>query len=221
MSTIDPSSAKTISPDVMDDITPYDQVESSASPLDHPFKFTIESYRRLAESGVLGRTAKVYLWKGQLVESMTKGDPHAFGVKRLYDRLTPIVPAGWYVDRERPMRIADDSLPEPDVTVIRGADRDHAQKTPTAQEVALIIEVADSSLAIDMGEVWRTYAAERIPIYWVVNLRARQIWVFGDPTGPVKRPTYRVGHQYEEGQEVPVVLDGREIGRIAVADVLP
>ena len=80
--------------------------------------------------------------------------------------------------------------------------------------------VADTSLAEDQGEVLETYAAQAIPIYWIVNLRQRRIEVYTDPTGPAGPPFYRSVHHYAADDDVPVVLDGREVGRFLARDVL-
>ena len=67
----------------------------------------------------------------------------------------------------------------------------------------------------------QTYAAEGIPVYWVANLPGRLIEVHTEPTGPVDRPYYLKVQRYGPDDEVPVVIDGHEIGKIAVKDVLP
>jgi hypothetical protein len=84
-----------------------------------------------------------------------------------------------------------------------------------------VVEVADSSLAIDSGEVLQTYAREAIPVDWIVNLPKRRIEVYTEPSGSAAAPSYRGQRSYGPDDEVPVVLDGREVGRIAVRDVLP
>ena len=67
----------------------------------------------------------------------------------------------------------------------------------------------------------RLYARVRIPVYWIVNLVNRQIEVYSDPTGPSKKPDYRRHEDYGADAEVPVVLDGKEVGRVKVKEILP
>jgi Uma2 family endonuclease len=81
----------------------------------------------------------------------------------------------------------------------------------------VIIAVADSSLARDQGRKWVAYARGGILVYWIVNLVDDQVEVYSDP-GP---DGYRSSQSVKRGQDVPVVIDGVELGRIAVADVLP
>src|SRR5262249_5228395 len=137
------------------------------SRLDRPFRLTVDRYYRMIEAGILGEDDPVFLWKGQLVEAMGKGRPHSTALTTLYRLMVPIVPDGWYVEQEQPMTLGDDGAPEPDLTVIRGTPDDYPDRPPSAQDVALVVEVADTSLAEDRGEVLESYAAQAIPIYWV------------------------------------------------------
>jgi Uma2 family endonuclease len=91
---------------------------------------------------------------------------------------------------------------------------------PEPAEVALVVEVADTSLRRDRGTKKRLYARARIPVYWIVNLVERQIEVYTDPTGPAKKPDYGQQRVYGLAEEIPVLLDELEIGRILVREVL-
>jgi hypothetical protein len=59
-----------------------------------------------------------------------------------------------------------------------------------------------------------------IPVYWIVNLKARQVEVY---TLSKRRGAIGYGKPriFKTGQSVPVVVDGKEVGRIAVVDILP
>ena len=65
------------------------------------------------------------------------------------------------------------------------------------------------------------YATARIPIYWIVNLEKAQVEVYSDPAGRGKSAAYRQAVVYGIDAEVPVVIDGDEVGRVVVKDVLP
>jgi Uma2 family endonuclease len=72
----------------------------------------------------------------------------------------------------------------------------------------------------DRGWKKRIYAAARIPVYWIVNLVDRQVEAFTGPSGPRPRADYATSQVYLPGQEVPVLLDGQEVGRIEVDELL-
>ncbi len=192
-----------------------------ASPLDRPFLVTIDRYYQMIEAGIFDEKERVFLWKGWLVEKMTKNQPHTIAVTCLYREMSLVVPDTFYVSQEQPIAIVDDTLPEPDLTVVRGKPRDYPKRPPTIKDVVLVIEVADSSLAIDKGEVLNTYAAHGIPIYWVVNIPGRQIEVYSEPTGPAESAFYKVNRIYTQEEDIPVNIEGREVGRIAAREILP
>ena len=61
------------------------------------------------------------------------------------------------------------------------------------------------------------YAAAGIPIYWIFNLIERQVEVYSMPAAA----GYQDRQDFVIGQEVPVVINNVEVGRIPVADLLP
>jgi hypothetical protein len=188
----------------------------------HPWRLTVDRYVRMAEAGILTKKDRVRLWKGQLVEKMTKGRPHVVTESQLIRVLPRVVPDGWYVEHEAPMALTqrNDTLPEPDFKVVRGRMEDYPT-TPTTRDVPLVIEVADSSLPDDRGEVLELYAAESIPVYGIVNIPDRQIEVYTEPSGPSVPAGYGVCTIFRPGDAVPVVLDGIEVGRIPVDAIFP
>ncbi len=186
-----------------------------------PHRMTVDRYERLVESGVYGPKEPVFLWKGRLVEKMTEGDRHAFSSSSLVGFMIRLVPDGWSVRPDKPIVLADESLPEPDLTIVRGSHRDYVNRPPKANDVALVVEVSDSSLRLDARPVLKAYAADSIPIYWIINIPGARVEVFTDPTGPTETPSYREHRSYGPDDEVPVILDGREVGRISVKEVLP
>jgi Uma2 family endonuclease len=83
--------------------------------------------------------------------------------------------------------------------------------------VALLIESSETSLARDQGPKLSNYAKAGIPVYWISNLVDNQVEVYSQP-GP---DGYQAHVVFKPGQDVPVVIDGVEVGRIAVAALLP
>lgn len=186
-----------------------------------PYRITADRYQRMVDAAVFDPKDPVFLWRGRLVRKMTKKQPHNIALAELNTILCRMVPAGWHVRPEQPVRFDDDSVPEPDLTVVRGASRDYPKLPPTPRDVALVIEVADSSLAVDSGELRRAYAAAAIPIYWLWDLVDRRLQVYSDPTGPDSNPDYRNRRDLSPDEEAAVILDGRDVGRITVRDALP
>ena len=81
--------------------------------------------------------------------------------------------------------------------------------------------MADSSLQRDRSLKKRLYAVAGIPVYWIVNLLANQIEVYTEPSGPTEKPDYQRQQNYGLTDVVPVVIEGQEVGRLAVQELLP
>ena len=82
------------------------------------------------------------------------------------------------------------------------------------------MEVADSSLERDRTSKLRSYARAGIVVYWIVNLIERQVELYKLPLAKAEPPRYDHCEIFKVGDSVPLVIDGRELGRIVVADML-
>jgi len=191
-----------------------------AVPPEPVLPLTVGQYHAMIRAGELESGSPIELLEGWLVTKMIKNPPHSASTAKTRRCLNGLLPVGWSVDSQEPVTTPD-SEPEPDVAVIRGLREDYVERHPGPLDVGLVVEVADSSLDRDRGWKKRIYAAAGIPVYWIVNLVDRQIEVFTRPSGPSDRPDYGTCQIYLPGNEVPVVLDANELGRIAVHDLLP
>lgn len=189
-------------------------------PTEPIWRITVDQYDEMIRAGILTADDPVELLEGWLVQKMPKNDPHILAGKLLRHELELLTPTGWHVATQDPIRLSD-SQPEPDASIVRGSPRDYATSKPTPELVGLVVEVSDSSLEKDRVRKKMMYAREGIEVYWVVNLPNRVIEVFSEPTGPTKRPDFRQHLTFSEKQRVPVSLQGKKVGSILVADVLP
>ena len=103
------------------------------------------------------------------------------------------------------------------MAVVRGDSRDYKDRHPEPSEIPLVVEAADSSLNFDRTTKQAIYASAKIPVYWFVNLIDRCLEVYSEPKGG----RYRKFTVLEESATVAVVIDGHELGQVAVADLLP
>ena len=185
---------------------------------DHPhWSMPLAVYEKIVEAGLLEEYRHVYLWDGRLCERMGINRPHVYGVKSLFLALVAICADEFAPETEAPMAFRfHDSAPQPDIKVLRGRTKDFMQRMPTTADVALVVEVTDTTLSKDRGLVI-TYAIEEIPVYWLLNIPANRLEVYAAPVAGV----YTSITFFDPAQDAPVVLDGREIGRVRVADLLP
>ncbi|MBX6312718.1 MAG: Uma2 family endonuclease [Isosphaeraceae bacterium] len=201
-------------------VTETPMAKEARAPFDPLFRLGVEQYLEMVRAGILTPDDRVELLEGILVAKMGKNPPHILATKRILRALAGALPAGWHVAEGDPIRTPD-SVPEPDCAVLRGTDEDYRDRLPEPSDVALVVEVAETSLARDRGLKRRAYALPAIPTYWLANLVDRRIEVYTDPTGPADEPAYRAVAHFGPGDEVPLMLEGREIARLAVRDLLP
>jgi Uma2 family endonuclease len=180
-------------------------------------KITVEEYDRMIEEGEIGEHDDVELIRGRIVVKMGQGPIHASGSEKSRRPIERLVPAGWHVRIEKPVRIPEEaSEPVPDLSIVRGDVEDYTGRHPHPEDVALLVEIAKSSLQQDREQAIILGAAG-IPAYWIVNIDDRQLEVHAGPVaGAYPPPTI-----LDESASVELVIDGQVVGQIAVADLLP
>ncbi len=181
--------------------------------------FSVEQYEKLIAAGVLTSDDHVELIEGFIVQKMTQNPPHAVTVDYTLEALRPLLPGGWCLREQKPIKLSD-SEPEPDLVVVRGPLQRYETRHPGPRDIALLIEVADTSLEDDRQDKGRVYARARISVYWIINLIDRQVEVYTGPKGG-KAPAYRRRADYGMDARVPVMIEGSEIAQVSVSDLLP
>ena len=181
--------------------------------------FSVREYERMIETGVLGEDDPVELLEGWIVFKVTRNPPHDVAVALASELLIRLLPAGWHV-RSQSAITTPDSVPEPDIAVVRGTQRDYAARHPGPADVAVAIEVADTSLGRDRSDKARVYARAGIPVYWITNLIDGVVEVYTDPSGPAASAGYRKRANFTRGQSVPLEVAGQRL-QVLVDDLLP
>jgi len=143
-----------------------------------PFRFTISQYRRLAITDLF-HDLKTMLIDGELYVMPLPEPPHDVGITLTHNWLSREFDNGYWVRNQMGFDIGMDNDPGPDLAVVKGTFRDFSRATPTKAE--FIVEIADSSLAIDTGRKAELYATAGVPDYWVLDVDNRQLHVFRDP----------------------------------------
>ncbi|MBX0326132.1 Uma2 family endonuclease [Oscillochloris sp. ZM17-4] len=183
------------------------------------WRLSIAQYHQMVQSGILTDDDPVELLEGWLVTKMPKNPPHRLATQLLREALAQLVPAGWYVDAQEPITTAD-SEPEPDVVIVRGDRRQYRDRHPGPDDVALVVEVSDSTLQRDRTTKQRLYATAGIVAYWIVNLVDGLVEVYQEPSGPASEPRFARRDDYRRGEHIPLTLDGAAIGAVDVEAVL-
>ncbi len=183
-------------------------------------RFSLASYQRMIETGILTAEDPVELLENYVVLKMPRNPPHDGTIDLLKAALPGRIPAGWLLRVQQTIALAD-SQPEPDFAIVRGTARSYLTRHPGPADAGLLIEVADSSLLRDRADKGRIYARADIPIYWIVNLVDGRVEVYTQPSGSHVTPAYGVSRFFHVGDAVPLVVDGTVTGTVPVADLLP
>jgi Uma2 family endonuclease len=183
---------------------------------------TSSTFFAMIEAGLLPPERRVFLWGGRLCEKMAKTVAHALTAYGIGEALRPLLGPDWLIWPENPLALDERHAPLPDVTVIRGPIDVYAneRRHPGPGDVGLIVEVAVSSLALDLTERAEKFARALVPLYWVADVMGRRIIEHVDPQVVDGVGNYARVRPHAMGDEIRIVLDGRERGRLPVAMLL-
>jgi Uma2 family endonuclease len=182
-------------------------------------RFTSAEYHRMIDLHILTKYDKLELLDGYLVLKMKQTIAHRSAVMRLSTRLGGYLPEGWLLMTQLPVSVGG-ADPEPDGAIVRGAVADYDFREVVARDFGIVIEVSSSTLDLDRSAKGRLYARAGLPVYWIVNVDDRQVEVYTEPDPALNPPAYRTRTDYRHGQDVPVVLDGKQVAVVPVADLI-
>jgi Uma2 family endonuclease len=143
------------------------------------WRMTRVRYDRLVDVGIFGPEDRVELLDGLLVVREPQGERHATVVGLVRAALEKAFGSGYHIREEKPIALDEQSEPEPDIAVVPGRLRDYLTAHPSRP--VLVVEVAETSLALDRLRKGRLYARARISDYWVVNLVDEILEVYREP----------------------------------------
>jgi Uma2 family endonuclease len=154
---------------------------------------------------------------GGILTTLEHTPPHDFTVIELVDQMRRRLPHDHFsVLDSKPLALGRFWRPRPNIAVVRGPLRNYAARYPGRLDVALLVEVSDTTYPQDAGRKLRAYERAGIPLYWVVDLARRRVEVREMSARGLAVPVL-----YHEQDEIPVVIDGHDYGRLPVRDLLP
>jgi Uma2 family endonuclease len=172
------------------------------SPMDDGHvRFSREAYHRFGEIGVLNCDKRFELIEGEIFMMSPIGAPQGGFISRLMNFFVTRLPSHLTCRIQLSFAIGDHSEPEPDLAIVRRRDDDYLHALPTPSDVALLVEVAQSSLPFDLGRKLRLYAGAGIPEYWVLDIEHQLVLVHREPVGQ----QYRVAQQFAAGSHIALL----------------
>lgn len=181
-------------------------------------RWTVPEFHRLWEEGYFdGR--KAILLDGEIIDMPIPGPLHNKGVGKVDYALKRVFQGNYWVRIQLPLVLNLWIDPVPDVSVVTGSPDDYDVNPSTA---LLVVEVSDTTLAIDLGDKALLYAAAGITDYWVLDLVNRSLIVHRNPQPDATAPSgFRfqdiTGHD-ASASIAPLALPGSNIG---VSELLP
>jgi Uma2 family endonuclease len=163
--------------------------------------FTVDEYYRMAEAGILAPGERVELIDGEIIQMSPIGTRHAGCVNRATRLFTSAFGQRVVVSVQNPLRLNNYTEPEPDLVLLKPLLDEYSSKKPFAQDVLLVVEVADSTLAYDRNVKLPRYADAGVPEVWIEDLTNDVLLVFRNPVAG----SYATSFTLHRGERVEVV----------------
>ena len=140
-------------------------------------KWSLDEYHQMIESGLLAERS-LELINGEIIEMSPEGVSHSFYCRGTAKYLRLLLGNRAEVSEAHPIALPNDSEPEPDIAIVRTPDTLYQTRHPFPEDIFWLIEIANSTLAKDLGVKRELYAQAGIPEYWVMNLQTSELVVF-------------------------------------------
>lgn len=144
-------------------------------------RFTIKEYRRMVDAGILREDDRIELIEGEIIEMSPIRERHAAGVTDLTQAFYAGLIGRAIINVQSPVQLPPRSEPEPDLAVLRLREDRYRTGLPQRDDVLLLIEVSDTTLAYDRGIKLTMYARARIPEVWIWDVKGRRVFVNRGP----------------------------------------
>ena len=146
-------------------------------------RFTVDEYQRMGQVGILGEDDRLELLEGEIVEMAPIGSKHQAAVDRLTRLFSSRVADAAIIRVQGPVRLAEDSEPQPDLMLLRWRADFYSPAHPGPGDVILLVEVSDTSTDYDREVKVPLYACYGISEVWLVGLDAEMMEVYKGPAG--------------------------------------
>ncbi|UCH27569.1 MAG: Uma2 family endonuclease [Trueperaceae bacterium] len=148
------------------------------------YLISLEKWHQLVETGVFAGE-KLELRGGEIFEVTPIGERHAALTGYLQKRLERRFGDRAVVFTQNPFEPAP---PEPwqlypDLMLLKPREDFYYHKIPRAEDVLLLVEIADKSLREDKRRKLEVYAKARVPEVWLVDVGMKTVTSYSQPKG--------------------------------------
>ena len=174
----------------------------------------VTEFEGMFASGVFKGDERLELLEGGIYKMSPVGAIHMACVKFLSRFFHQYFGDRFTISIQDPVRLAEFSEPQPDIALLIHREDFYRNAMPTAADVLIVIEVADSTLESDRRYKMPLYAQAEIPEAWLVDLPEERIEVYSEP----KNGTYQLTRIFQR-EDVVKSHTQSEI-EISVNDIL-
>ena len=133
---------------VVDASQPIAEIVLPPVPANALWRLSLKQYHEMVHRGILTEDDPVELWEGLLVQKMPKSRGHCLATELAQGTLASRLPGGWHLEGQESVTLLGSEF-EPDIMIVRGVARDYVDANPGAADVAIVVEISDSTLARD------------------------------------------------------------------------
>lgn len=144
------------------------QKTATDSPRRH--RLTVDDYYRMGKAGILRADERVELIEGEIIDMPPPRSRHAGTVKQLAQLLQHAVGGRALVQVQDPLTLGEYSEPQPDLALLHARADFYKSRHPRAEDVLLVVEVAETSLRYDRDVKVPLYATHGVPEVWLIDI---------------------------------------------------
>ena len=142
---------------------------------------TLDEYHTMGAAGVLKEDDRIELIEGEMIEMAPIGSRHLAKVNRLARLLAQCVGDQAIISVQNPIALPPHNEPQPDLALLKPRADDYEGQLPGVDDILLVIEVADTTLAYDRDAKMPIYARHGIIETWLVDIQAQTVSIYQEP----------------------------------------
>jgi Uma2 family endonuclease len=160
-----------------------------------PRLITTSEYDRMIEAGIYTENDRIELLNGEIIETMPKGPRHSVLNDSIIDLFAKTFGEKVYVRSQNPIVLDNFSEPEPDIVLVKPPRRKYLENHPTPNDILLVMEISDTTLAYDRDDKEQAYSRNGIQQYLLLNLQNQTLEDYREPNadGYGAKRTFRSG----------------------------
>lgn len=144
-------------------------------------KLTVEDYHTMAKAGILDEDSRVELIEGELIDMAPIGSQHASVVSILTEIAVSQCRGKALVSPQNSLRLSPHDEPQPDLMLLKRRADSYRYALPTAEDVLLLVEIADTTIERDRQIKCPLYARHSIAEFWLVNVAKETLEIYREP----------------------------------------